>query len=101
MHGSPRSPEKYFLCNKQARAKAKVTIMQANWLLSTLEKESHEWLFIQANYFSFSQECLVFFIDAMVLGKILKCLHYRPPEGGRLYDMKVVSGYAFLRTYYV
>ena len=26
---------------------------------------------------------------------------YRPPEGGRLYDMKVVSGYAFLRTYYV
>ena len=27
--------------------------------------------------------------------------HYRPPEGGRLYDMKVVSGYAFLRTYYV
>ena len=27
--------------------------------------------------------------------------HYQPPEGGRLYDMKVVSGYAFLRTYYV
>ena len=27
--------------------------------------------------------------------------YYRPPEGGRLYDMKVVSGYAFLRTYYV
>ena len=27
--------------------------------------------------------------------------HYRPPEGGRLYDMKVVSGYAFLRTYFV
>ena len=26
--------------------------------------------------------------------------HCRPPEGGRLYDMKVVSGYAFLRTYY-
>ena len=25
----------------------------------------------------------------------------RPPEGGRFYDMKVVSGYAFLRTYYV
>ena len=24
----------------------------------------------------------------------------RPPEGGRL-DIKVVSGYAFLRTYYV
>ena len=21
--------------------------------------------------------------------------YYRPPEGGRLYDMKVVSGYAF------
>ena len=28
-------------------------------------------------------------------------LYYRPPEGGRLYDMKVVSGYAFLRTYFV
>ena len=27
--------------------------------------------------------------------------YYRPPEGGRLYDMKVASGYAFLRTYYV
>ena len=27
--------------------------------------------------------------------------YYRPPEGGRLYDMKVVSVYAFLRTYYV
>ena len=27
--------------------------------------------------------------------------NYRPPEGGRLYDMKVVSGYAFLRTYFV
>ena len=26
--------------------------------------------------------------------------HYRPPEGGRLYDMKVVSAYEFLRTYY-
>ena len=25
--------------------------------------------------------------------------YYRPPEGGRLYDMKVVSGYAFLQTY--
>ena len=24
---------------------------------------------------------------------------YRPTEGGRLYDMKIVSGYAFLRTY--
>ena len=30
-----------------------------------------------------------------------KTIHYRPPEGGRLYDIKVVSGYAFLRTYYV
>ena len=27
--------------------------------------------------------------------------YYRPPEGGLLYDMKVVNGYAFLRTYYV
>ena len=27
--------------------------------------------------------------------------NYRSPEGGRLYDMKVVSGYAFLRTYFV
>ena len=26
---------------------------------------------------------------------------YRPPEGGRLHDIEVVSGYAFLRTYYV
>ena len=30
-----------------------------------------------------------------------KISYYRPPEGGRLYDMKDVSGYAFLRTYYV
>ena len=30
---------------------------------------------------------------------LLKAIYYRPPEGGRLYDMKVVSGYAFLRTY--
>ena len=32
------------------------------------------------------------------------CCHiyfYRPPEGGRLYDMNVVSSYVFLRTYYV
>ena len=27
--------------------------------------------------------------------------YYRPPEGGRLYDMKVVSGYAFLQTYFI
>ena len=27
--------------------------------------------------------------------------YYRPPEGGRLYDMKFVSGNAFLRTYFV
>ena len=27
--------------------------------------------------------------------------YYRPTEGGRLYDIKVVSCYAFLRTYYV
>ena len=26
---------------------------------------------------------------------------YRPPEGGRLCYMKVVSSYVFLRTYYV
>ena len=26
--------------------------------------------------------------------------YYRPPEGGWLYDMKFVSGYTFLRTYY-
>ena len=26
--------------------------------------------------------------------------YYRLPEGGRLYDMKVETGYAFLRTYY-
>ena len=31
---------------------------------------------------------------------VIQC-YYRPPEGGRLYDMKVVSGYAFLRAYYV
>ena len=28
-------------------------------------------------------------------------IYYRPLEGGHLYDMKVVSGYAFLRTYFV
>ena len=27
--------------------------------------------------------------------------NYRPPGGGRLFDMKVVSSYVFLRTYYV
>ena len=27
--------------------------------------------------------------------------YYRPPGGGRLFDMKVVSSYVFLRTYYV
>ena len=27
--------------------------------------------------------------------------YYRPPEGGRLFDMKVVSSYVFLRTYHV
>ena len=27
--------------------------------------------------------------------------YYRPPKGGQFYDMKVVSGYAFLQTYYV
>ena len=32
---------------------------------------------------------------------LLNMYYYRPPEGGRLYDMKVVSGYAFLRTYFV
>ena len=26
---------------------------------------------------------------------------YRPPGGGRLFDIKVVSSYVFLRTYYV
>ena len=26
---------------------------------------------------------------------------YRPPEGGRLFDMKVVSSFVSLRTYYV
>ena len=31
----------------------------------------------------------------------LNNIYYRPPEGGWLYDMKVVSGYAFLRAYYV
>ena len=25
---------------------------------------------------------------------------YRPPGGGRLFDMKVVSSYVFLRSYY-
>ena len=33
--------------------------------------------------------------------KLYTFAYYRPPEGDRLYDMKVVSGYAFLRTYYV
>ena len=27
--------------------------------------------------------------------------NYQPPEGGRLYDMKVVSGYVILRNYNV
>ena len=31
---------------------------------------------------------------------VFKSVYYRPPEGGRLYDMKVVSGYVVLRTYY-
>ena len=37
----------------------------------------------------------------LTFSKTLFIHYYRPPEGGRLYDMKVVSGYAFLRTYYV
>ena len=51
------------------------------------------------------------YIERMLIPVYLKCSYgcqtplkfdyYRPPEGGRLYDMKVVSGYAFLRTYYV
>ena len=48
---------------------------------------------------------MIFFIQKQTICKliVLKYLdaYYRPPEGGRLYDMKVVSGYAFLRTYYV
>ena len=31
---------------------------------------------------------------------IMFFFYYRPPVGGRFYDMKVVSGYVFLRTYY-
>ena len=27
--------------------------------------------------------------------------NYRPPGGGRLFDMKVLSNYLFLRTYYM
>ena len=27
--------------------------------------------------------------------------YYRPPGGGRLFDMKVVSSYVFLRNYYI
>ena len=42
------------------------------------------------------QKSTVFLVNAPALK-----FHYRPPEGGRLYDMKVVSGYAFLRTYFV
>ena len=52
----------------------------------------------------------IFFIDNLIY-RLLELLtvhitnirdtYYRPPEGGRLYDMKVVSGYAFLRTYFV
>ena len=37
----------------------------------------------------------------VICTKCSKCHYYRSPEGGRLYDMKVVSGYAFLRTYFV
>ena len=37
--------------------------------------------------------CLSFVIDNGFF-------YYRPPVGGRFYDMKVVSGYVFLRTYY-
>ena len=39
--------------------------------------------------------------DVRIMPQSREEIHYRPPEGGRLYDMKVVSGYAFLRTYYV
>ena len=39
--------------------------------------------------------------DYLLISFIKMWNYYRPPEGGRLYDMKVVSGYAFLRTYYV
>ena len=40
--------------------------------------------------------------SALGVGSDVTIQHYnRPPEGGQLYDMIVVSGYAFLRTYYV
>ena len=32
--------------------------------------------------------------------KNIKC-YYRPPGGGRLFDMKIVRSYVFLGTYYV
>ena len=48
---------------------------------------------------------LIFFYilrqNVIIRRRVIISLYYRPPEGGRLYDMKVVSGYAFLRTYYV
>ena len=49
------------------------------------------------------QLLLIFLISMFIVVDICASLffYYRPPEGGRLYDMKVVSGYAFLRTYYV
>ena len=40
-------------------------------------------------------------IDGVKYVYCIKYAYYRPPEGGRLYDMKVESSYAFLRTYYV
>ena len=56
--------------------------------------------FIAKKVISYScQESVI--LNVTFFYKYLCFTHYRPPEGGRLYDMKVVSGYAFLRTYYV
>ena len=45
------------------------------------------------------QNKLMWIITAFCISLI--AMYYRPPGGGRLFDMKVVSSYVFLRTYYI
>ena len=34
-----------------------------------------------------------------IIQRILNFFYYRPPAGGRLFDMKILSSYVFLQTY--
>ena len=60
-------------------------------------KSDNRYRLHQANHIIDVEVCQ----DPDTTYRFININHYRPPEGGRLYDMKVVSGNAFLRTYFV